>query len=865
MPNQADNLNGLSSEVAAGRLILEGPNALPSPDRRSVWAIVFDVVREPMFVLLIMGGFVYLALGDRREALFLLFFGLFSVGITVVQESRSERVLEALRELSNPSAQVFRDAKRIQIPSRDVVREDLLLISEGNRVAADARLVTNEDLLLDESLLTGESVPVTKTVAQSQLMVAPTSTAIDQSEVGSSTVYAGTLVVRGTGLALVSATGLKTEIGKIGVVLNKIEQGQSPLRIQIRRLVLIFAILGVGVGLLTVLLYGLLRGSWLEALLAGLAIGMSMLPEEFPLVLAVFMAMGAWRISQANVLTRRSAAIEALGATSVLCTDKTGTLTENKMAVSAIRGVSESWVRGVDARVSDEVRRALTVARFACAQQPSDPMDLAIVGFLQENNTVKNDQPFGRQQVRTYGIRPELFAFTTVLPSLDGRCNEAYSKGALEAIAKLCKLSPERLQSIKQEADVLAASGVRVLGLAKATGIAIVDKNAFPESPVGMPFEYVGLIGFSDPLRADVPNAVNECRAAGIRVVMITGDYPITARAIAKQAGIESEKVLTGDEIDSLSDVELTNAVTTVSIFARIRPQQKLRLVESFKARREIVAMTGDGVNDAPAIKAAHIGIAMGERGSEVAREAAAIVLLHDDFGAIVKAVRLGRRIYDNLRKSVEYIIAIHIPIAGLTLVPLAFGLPLILTPIHIAFLEMVVDPACSVIFEAEREEDNVMNRPPRDTTMPLLPRKRVVWACVQGLISLTILVGLFLSAVFSGATEPDVRALVFTSLIFVNISLIFVNRSNNASIWRTLNVENRSFWVLFLGVCAMLAPMLLWSPARSMFRLGDFHGHDLAICIVASIVNIVILELIKSRWFTSHDKRSDNVGKLKS
>jgi P-type Ca2+ transporter type 2C len=856
MADRANNLNGLSAEIAASRLILEGPNALPSQARRSVWTIVFDVVREPMFILLIAGGIVYLALGDRREALFLLFFGLFSVGITVVQESRSERVLEALRELANPSAEVFRDGKQIQIASRNVVREDLLLISEGNRVAADAQLVTNDELLLDESLLTGESVAVKKAIAPARQITSPRSTTVDRSEVGVSMVYAGTLVVRGSGLGVVCATGLKTEIGKIGLVLNKIEPEQSPLKVQIRRLVLIFATLGGGVGLLTVLLYGLLRGSWLEALLAGLAIGMSMLPEEFPLVLAVFMAMGAWRISQAKVLTRRSTAIEALGATTVLCTDKTGTLTENKMSVSAMHSVSERWSRGVNPSLSDELRNALTVARLACAQQPSDPMDLAIVALHHENENVTNDPQFGRQQIRTYGIRPELLAFTTVLAGLDGLYNEAYAKGALESIAKLCQLTPEKLFGIKKEADALAASGVRVLGLAKATGIPLFDNGVVPESPIGLPFEYVGLIGFSDPLRANVPAAVNECVTAGIRVVMITGDYPITARAIAKQAGIESEKVLTGDEIDSMSDVELTKAVTAVSIFARIRPQQKLRLVESLKARREIVAMTGDGVNDAPAIKAAHIGIAMGGRGSEVARESAAIVLLNDDFGAIVKSVRLGRRIYDNLRKSVEYIIAIHIPLAGLTLVPLAFGLPLILTPIHIAFLEMVVDPACSVIFEAEREEDNVMNRPPRDTTMPLLPRKRVVWACVQGLFALTILVGLFVSAVFAGATEPEVRALVFTSLILVNLSLIFVNRSNNASIWRTLGAENRSFWVLFFGVCVMLVPMLLWLPARSMFRLGEFHGHDLLICIAAAIVNIAILELIKSRWFVSHDHR---------
>jgi P-type Ca2+ transporter type 2C len=845
-----ESSQGLSTESAAERLAREGPNALPSSKHRSIWKIALDVVREPMFILLIMGGMVYLALGDQKEAMFLLLFGAFSVVITVVQESRSERVLEALRELSSPHAEVFRDGKRIKIDSREVVREDLLLISEGNRVAADALVVSSEDLLLDESLLTGESLPVTKSAEDATKKIEQDLTEVANISKESSAIYAGTLVIRGAGLAIVQATGLQTEVGKIGLVLNKVEAEQSPLKIQIRRLVLIFAIMGGGVGLLTVLLYGLYRGSWLEALLAGLAIGMSMLPEEFPLVLAVFMAMGAWRISRANVLTRRSSAIQTLGEATLLCTDKTGTLTDNKMAVSAIRGRTEYWSRGGNFLLSAPVRSVLTVARMACAQESSDPMDLAIIRFQKEQDAEMGEDILRRRQVRSYGLRPDLLAFTALFESSEAHHLEAYAKGALEAITKLCHLTDQQLERIKKEADALAALGVRVLGLAKAIGIEIAPIDKLPESPSGFDFQYIGLIGFVDPLRADVPAAVKECATAGIRVVMITGDYPVTATAIATQAGINADRVITGDEVDAMTDRELTQAVGAVSIFARIRPQQKLRLVESFKARGEIVAMTGDGVNDAPAIKAAHIGIAMGGRGSEVAREAAAIVLLKDDFGAIVKAVRLGRRIYDNLRKSVEYIIAVHIPIAGLALVPLAFGLPLILTPIHIAFLEMVVDPACSVVFEAEREEDNVMNRPPRDASIALLPRKRVIWACVQGIFSLVVLVVVLVLAVFSGTTEPDIRALVFTSLILVNVSLIFVNRSNNAAIWRTFYVKNRSFWVLFVGIFGALVPMLLWSPVREMFRLGNFHVHDMLICVVAAIANVVVLQTIKSRWF---------------
>jgi P-type Ca2+ transporter type 2C len=861
MQTQTEKLTGLSAAAAAQRLVSEGPNSLPSPDRRNLWRILFDVVREPMFVLLMLGGGVYLALGDLREAVFLLFFGAFSVFITVVQESRSERVLETLRELSSPHAQVIRDGKKVQLASREVVREDLMLVSEGNRIVADASLISCNDLLVDESLLTGESVPVSKVVSvelPGDAMQART----DKSGSDSSAhLYAGTLVVRGSGMAVVLATGVKAEIGKIGLALKKIEPEESPLKTQIRRLVRIFATLGGSVGILTIFLYGALRGSWLEALLAGLAIGMSMLPEEFPLVLAVFMAMGAWRISQAKVLTRRASAIEALGATTLLCTDKTGTLTENKMALICIVGASSRWDRTTNPALSEEVKRALRVARWACAGELSDPMDIAIEEFCKQETRSTQGPVSERRPVRTYGLRPDLSAFTSITTSLDGLSYEAYSKGAIEAIAQLCRLSPEQLAKLRRETDVLAASGLRVLGLAQAIDLELVDANSLPESPLNLAFQFVGLIGFADPLRANVPAAIKECREAGIRVVMITGDYPITAQAIARQAGIDSARVITGDEIDQMSDRELTSAVISVSIFARIRPQQKLRLVESFKASREIVAMTGDGVNDAPAIKAAHIGIAMGSRGSEVAREASAIVLLNDDFGAIVKAIRLGRRIYDNLRKSVEYIIAVHIPIAGLTLFPLAFGLPLILTPIHIAFLEMVVDPACSVVFEAEREEPNVMNRPPRNASGALLPERRVVWACLQGLLSLGVLVALLLSAVFAGATESDVRALVFTSLILVNLSLILVNRSYSASISRTISLQNRSFWILLISVCCLLVPLLLWSPTKTMFRLGDVHALDLLICLLAAIVNLVILQWIKSRWFIAPENDGVEVG----
>lgn len=838
---------GLSDAVAAERLRQEGYNELPAPDRRSFRRILADVAREPMFALLIGGGIVYLLLGDRLEALLLLMFACLSVAITIVQESRSERVLEALRNLASPRALVIRDGRRIVVPGREVVREDVVVIAEGDRVAADAMLLSAHDLLVDESLLTGESVPVRKAAAAQAGAYAPSPLPSPGGE-DLPIIFAGTLVVRGGGVARVHATGMKTEMGKIGRALESIETEQPHLRKQIAWFVRNFAVVGAVAGALVVLLFGLLRGSWLEAVLAGIALGMSLLPEEFPLVMTVFMAMGAWRISQARVLTRRAAAIETLGATTVLCTDKTGTLTENRMSVVAITGEKAAW-RAKDGReLPDAVRRVLEGALFATQYQPSDPMDVAIHALAKKHLIADDADLMPHKLVRAYGLRPDLFAVVNVL-SIDGG-GVAYAKGAIEAIALLCRMHAAQLAALREQADRLAREGVRVLGVARSAAAPNPMTSELPDVVSDIEFEYLGLIGFADPLRANVPRAVAECRSAGIRVVMITGDYPGTAEAIARQAGLDVGKVLSGDELGAMSDADLAHQLKSANVFARIRPEQKLRIVECLKANGDIVAMTGDGVNDAPAIKAAHIGIAMGGRGTDVAREASAIVLLDDDFASIVKTIRLGRRIYDNLRKAIEYIVAVHIPIAGLALLPLLLGLPLIFMPIHIAFLEMVIDPACSVVFEAETEEDDVMKRPPRDPASPLLAPQRILWAVTQGLTVFSILAAVMIGASQAGMPDTDLRALVFVSLVLINMGLILVNRSFASSIARAFLRPSRSLWILFTGITLTLAIALLWPPASALFRFGPLHWDDLAVCIVAGCLSLLLLEAIKSRWF---------------
>jgi Ca2+-transporting ATPase len=839
---------GLSAVEAAVRLKADGYNELPAAQRRGIWRIAFEVVRQPMFALLIAGGAVYFLLGDRMEAILLLAFASLSVVITIVQESRSERVLEALRNLASPRATVIRNGSRVQVAGREVVCGDVLVINEGDRVAADATLLISHDLMLDESLLTGESLPVRKVAAAAVDAGTDTAAAIAGGE-DSPYVFAGTLVVRGTAKALVHATGARSEMGKIGKDLRAIETEQPHLQRQMSWLVRDFAIVGAIAGTLAILLFGLFRGSWLQAMLGGIALGMSLLPEEFPLVMTVFMAMGAWRISQARVLTRRSSAIETLGATTVLCTDKTGTLTENRMTVVSLRSADGRWDNDAAETLTQQMKDLLACALSASAREPSDPMDLA-VHAMAASNIGSNTGNANRRLVRAYGLRPDLFAVGNVITGEAQETGRAYAKGALEAISELCRLSRARLTEIRSLVDELADRGIRVLAVARSALIDTTRAELLPGSLRDYDFEYIGLIGFADFLRSNVPGAVAECRSAGIRVLMITGDYPATARAIGRQAGLDATRVLSGDEIEGMTDQQLATRVKETSIFARIRPNQKLRIVQCLKSNGEVVAMTGDGVNDAPAIKAAHIGIAMGGRGTDVAREASAIVLLDDDFGSIVKTIRLGRRIYDNLRKAIEYIVAVHIPIAGLALLPLLLGMPLMLTPIHIAFLEMIIDPACSMVFEAEGEEADVMGRPPRDPKSPLLLPRRILWALLQGLIALAILAGVLVGASRMGMPEPDLRALVFTSLVLINMGLILVNRSFESSLVRAIVQPNRALWILLGGVTLLLGVAVSWQPARSLFHFGKLHWNDLAICMLVGAISLVGLEALKSKLF---------------
>jgi P-type Ca2+ transporter type 2C len=845
-PSALPSVSGLSNAEAKSRQVAEGFNELPRPGQRTTLRIVLEVLREPMLALLLGGGLIYLLLGDLKEAVILLVFATMSVAITVVQESRTERVLEALRDLTSPRALVIRDGERKRIAGREVVRGDSMVLAEGDRVPADAVLVQSNDLQTDESLLTGESVPVRKVPARSG---APSK---DYRPGGDDVpcVFSGSLVVRGSGIGEVTAIGILSEIGKIGHSLSTLETEPPRLQAQMQRLVQVFAMAGGAVSVLAVLLYGILRGGWLDAVLAGIALGMSMLPEEFPVVLAVFMAMGAWRISQARVLTRRASAIEALGSATVLCTDKTGTLTENRMSIAELRLLDGTVFQLRDAngpRLPLALHNLVEFGLLASAPEPFDPMDKAF-HELARARLVGSGRLHAPEWklVHAYGLRPDLLAVSQVWQTTDGGGKYVVAaKGAPEAVAELCHLGSEARAELKASVNAMATEGLRVLGVARAV---FVGTN-WPESQHDFAFEFVGLVGLADPLRASVAGAVAECRTAGIKVVMITGDYPATAKAIARQAGLDADDVVTGDELKTMNDAELAQRVRVATVFARIMPEQKLRIVNALKSNGEVVAMTGDGVNDAPSLKAAHIGIAMGGRGTDVAREASSIVLLDDDFGSIVKAIRLGRRIYDNLRKAMGFIIAVHVPIAGLALLPLLLGFPILFGPMHIAFLEMVIDPVCSLVFEAETEEDDVMRRRPRSPDEPLFSMQLIGWSVLQGALSLALVAAIFVIAYRRGMPESEVRALTFFSLVMTIVGLIFVNRSFSASLMTALKRPNPALvWVL-VTVAALLGLTLLWPFASGLFRFGPLHWDDLALTFAAGVVVLAVLELLKPIW----------------
>lgn len=823
---------GLSQSQAHELFERLGPNELPKAERRNVAKILLEVVQEPMLAMLLAAGAIYFVLGDKAEAAILLIFALLSVLITVVQEARTEKVLEALRDLAAPRALVVRDGATVRIPGREVVEGDLLVLEQGDRIAADAVIIEASDLEVDESLLTGESIPVCKQAENCDGLAAAAS--VDCA------VHSGTIVTHGRALATAIATGVRSRIGQIGRSLETLETEAPKLQAETSRIVALSAAGGLVVASLVVLLYGLLRGSWLDALLAGIATAMSLLPEEFPVVLTIFLAMGARRIAQVGVLTRRAAAIETMGSATVLCADKTGTLTQNRMTIAAL------WLPGGPARaIADWANdpRALEVletSALASAPVPVDPMEVAFHAAARAAGSAPGD---GRELVHSYGLSPELLAMSNIWRSPDvSRPLTVAAKGAPEAIARLCNLDAAAKIGLEEAAQDMASRGMRVLGIAAADAAEGDHRKAHGDHA----FRLLGLAGLADPLRAGVPEAIAQCHAAGIRVVMITGDHAATASAIAQQAGISTAEVLTGQQVAELGEDELALRVQQVSVFARTLPEQKLLIVQAMKRAGEIVAMTGDGVNDAPALKAAHIGIAMGMRGTDVAREAASLVLVEDDFGAIVGAIRLGRRIHDNIRKALGFIVGVHMPIAGLAILPLTIGLPIILGPLQIALLEMVIDPVCALVFEAERDESRLMQRPPRPPGERLFSANLVTRSLMQGGLAFLVLGSVTLFAQYAGFRPEQLRGLVFFSLLASVIALIVANRSFTASLASLGRSKNAAFRYVLGFIAAGALGIGFSARAQELLKFAPPGFLEFAIGSATGIALLFLLDLTK-------------------
>ena len=836
--NIPDKLTGLTESQVAEKLRTEGYNSLPSSKPKNIFTLALGVIKEPMFILLVACGSLYLVLGQLQEGLMLLGFVFVIMGIEFFQEKKTEKALDALKDMASPRALVIRNGKEIRIAGVEVVTDDLIVLQEGDRVPADATVIQSVNMLVDESLLTGESVSVRKRDWDGQLEI--TQPGGDDLPF----VYSGSMIVQGNGIARVTNIGVNTEIGKIGKALEGVKDEPTRLKKEMGSLVKKLTIIAALLCLLVITGYTLTRGDLINGFLAGITLAMAVLPEEFPVILTVFMALGAWRISKKKVLTRNPSAIETLGSATVLCTDKTGTLTQNKMTVSQLYNGKDFYIVEKGKELNDEFHEIMEFGILSSQTNPFDPMEQAITGmgkmYLKGTEHIHKSW----EMIKEYSLSKELLAMSRVFSEKSTQQKIIATKGSPEAIFELCHLSTEEKKRLLQAVEKLAAGGLRVLGVAKAG----IKANNLPDIQHDFKFEFIGLIGLSDPIRKDVKQAVTECYKAGIRVVMITGDYPITAQHIASEIGLENPDIcMTGLELEAISEVELCRKIHGINVFARVVPEQKLKIVEALKRNGEIVAMTGDGVNDAPALKAANIGIAMGRKGTDVAREASSLVLMDDNFSSIVGAIRMGRRIFDNLQKSFGYIFAIHVPIAGLSLLPiLVSNLPIILWPVHIVFLELIIDPACSIIFEAEKEEANVMNRPPRKFDEPFFGGGKILFSCLQGVGILAVTVAVYFVSLYQAYDIKEVRAMAFTTLIVSNIAVILTNRSWTDNIFKIIATPNKAvLWVV--GGAVFFLTLILNIPFfLDLFQFDKLSLINIVICIVAGLTTIIWFEIYK-------------------
>lgn len=812
---------GISEQDAHQRLEHYGPNELKDETYRSFAHILYSALREPTVLLLVSIAIIYVLLGQNEEVLSLFSFLILILSITILQERKTEKTLSSLKKLSSPRVIVIRDGKRKKVSGREIVPGDVVLLSEGDRVPADIKLIQGGPVSVDESILTGESLPIEKNSFNRD----------------GSKIYSGTLIIRGQAWGEVIGTGYNTEIGIIGKIIKEENPHQTSLQIQSRKIV---NKLGVIAGTLTILIigfYGLTRHEWLEAFLVGMTLAMAIIPNELPAVLLIFLATGAWRISKRQVLTRKIPAVEALGGITFLCVDKTGTLTQNRMALASLWNNTEDidLTKFQLSELPESFHEILEFGILASSPSPFDPMEKAFHSagqiFLKDTEHLHPDWYLSKE----YPLTAELLAVSYAWKNKHEDGHRVAAKGAPEAVMELCHFDSSQIEPILKQVKKMASQGLRVIAVANSL------TKSLPKIQHDLHFQFVGLVGFADPVRSDARSAVQECQQAGINVIMITGDHPSTAQNIGLQVGIQNcEETLTGNEIEQMDDETLKHRLQSVRIFCRMRSLQKHRIVKLLQESGEIVAMTGDGVNDAPALKKANIGIAMGERGTDVAREAASIVLLDDNFSSIVAAIKVGRRTYRNLQEAFSYLLAIHIPITTISIIPVFFKLPLMLLPLHVAFLHLIIEPVCTIFFEAHPEGPDLMKNPPRKMDDPILGKYKVLISIAQGAWITIVVMGIFIISMKRGHTTTDVRGLTFTSLIFSNLALIFSFHGGATPI-----KNKRSLIFLTLATVILLSNAIYVPILRSFFRLEILHPSDILICLFAGALSALGLKAI--------------------
>ncbi|HSN09372.1 MAG TPA: cation-translocating P-type ATPase [Hanamia sp.] len=818
------DIKGLSNEQVLLSRKQHGENELDQSSKSPFIAALLDTLKEPMLILLFAAGILYLISGDKGDAIFMLSAIVLVSAISLYQDSRSRHALAALKQLSQPQTKVIRNGIISSIPSKEVVVDDSIIVEEGSMITADAEIIYSNDFTVNESILTGESFAVEKFVNEDNK------------------IFSGTLVTSGMAIARVTKVGNATELGRIGRSLKEIKEEETPLQLQIRNFVKKMAIIGLIVFLIVWVFNFFQSRSLVNSLLKALTLAMSVLPEEIPVAFTTFMALGAWRLMKMGIIVKQTKTVETLGSATVICVDKTGTITENKMQLAGLY-VFEKDHLFIDSQEDKKaVLDLISTAMWASEPLPFDPMEKALHEAYKE--IVPTDERPGYKMVHEYPLAGRPPMMTHLFENKTGNRVIA-AKGAAEKVLSVCELTKDEKAKIVSQEQALSAQGYRVLGVAHA----FFPGNDFPKEQENFNFQFIGLVSFYDPPKKNMTAVFESFYKAGISVKIITGDNKATTETIAQQVGFRgAEDALDGAELMNFSDQELSDKVMRINIFTRMFPEAKLKIITALKKRQQIVAMTGDGVNDAPALKAANIGIAMGEKGSDIAKSASSLVLADDDLGKMVDAIAMGRRIYSNLKKAIQYIISIHIPIILTVLLPLVLGwvYPAVFTPVHVIFLELIMGPTCSIIYENEPIEANLMQQKPRPFTNTFLSWKELQLSILQGLLITVGTLGIYQYAVSKGYDEEQTRTMVFTTLVIANIFLSLVNRSFYYSLFTTLRYKNYLLILIILVTITMLVLMISIPGIISFFKFEKLLFNQLLVCILVGFVSVIWIEIYK-------------------